>query len=291
MIDRTSWADSLPSQSDRSGDRQRSGEAFFKRSEAMLQVISALKGYAIEASDGKIGSASDFLFDGEKWQSRWLVVDVGTWLSERMILLQPSAIVQTDYEGQKLRTNLTKAQVEGSPNISEHEPVSHQMERDLYSYYGWDPLWGGDYLGGSAGAIATPLVSAPYMGIGAAGAAADIDLAPPIEDLALQSSNEVIGYHIHATDGEIGHVENFLIDSATWGIRYLIVATSNWWIGQHVLISPDAVREIDWSDRHVELNVTRDQVRSSPSWDPIKLMDQDYMKQLHSHYGWPGSGA
>jgi hypothetical protein len=257
----------------------------------MLEVISALKGYAIEASDGKIGSAGDFLFDGEKWQVRWLVVDVGTWLSERMILLQPSAIAQTDYEGQKLRTNLTKAQVEGSPNISEHEPVSRQMERQLYSYYGWDPLWGGDYLGGSAGAMATPLVSEPYMGIGAASAAADTDLAPPAEDLALQSSNEVVGYHIHAADGDIGHVENLLIDSATWGIRYLIVATSNWWIGQHVLISPAAVREIDWSERHVKLNVTREQVQTSPAWDPDKLMDQDAMKQLHSHYGWPGSGA
>ena len=257
----------------------------------MLQVISALKGYAIEASDGKIGSASDFLFDAEKWQVRWLVVDVGTWLSERMILLQPSAIAQTDYEEQKLRTNLTRAQVEGSPNISEHEPVSHQMERQLYSYYGWDPLWGGDYLGGSAGAMATPLMSEPYLGVGAAREAADIDPAPAAEDMALQSSNEVIGYHIHAVDGDIGHVENILVDSATWGIRYLMVATSNWWIGQHVLISPAAVREIDWSERHVKLNVTRDQVQTSPPWDPDKLMDQDYMKQLHSHYRWPGSAA
>ena len=121
--------------------------------------------------------------------------------------------------------------------------------------------------------------------------AGDIDPVASAEDLALQSSNEVIGYHIHAADGDIGHVENLLIDSATWGIRYLIVATSNWWIGQHVLISPAAVRDIDWSERHVKLNVTRDQVQTSPPWDPIKLMDQDTMKQLHNHYGWPGSNA
>jgi sporulation protein YlmC with PRC-barrel domain len=257
----------------------------------MLQAISAFKSYAIEASDGKIGSVSDFLFDGEKWQVRWLVVDTGTWLTERKVLLQPSAIVQIDYEGQKLKTTLTKAQVAGSPDILEHQPVSRQMERELYNYYGWDPLWGGDYLGGSAGAMAAPLAAEPYFGIASAREAADIDPVPPGEDAHLQSIEEVSGYHIEAADGDIGHVENFLVDSAAWAIRYLIVDTSNWWMGQHVLMSPHAVKEIDWSDRHVLLNVTRDQVKASPPWDPLKLMDQTGMKQLHEHYGWPGSGT
>jgi hypothetical protein len=165
------------------------------------------------------------------------------------------------------------------------------MESELYDYYGWDPLWGGDYLGGAAGAMATPLASEPYFGIGSARQAADVDPVPLEQDSQLQSFNEVDGYRIHAADGDIGHVENFLIDSANWTIRYVMVATSNWWMGQHVLVSPHAVREIDWSDRHVDLNVTRDQVKASPPWDPEKLMDQDYMKRLHGHYGWPGSSA
>jgi hypothetical protein len=255
----------------------------------MLQVISALKGYAIEASDGKIGSAADFLFDGEKWQVRWLVVDTGTWLTERKVLLQPSAIVQTDYEEQKLKVTLTKAQVEGSPDILDHQPVSRRMERELYNYYGWDPLWGGDYLG--AGAIAAPLAGEPYFGI--ALSREDTGAAPVAldEDSQLQSSNEVIGYHIQAADGDIGHIENFIIDSATWAIRYLMIDTSNWWMGQHVLMAPHAVQKIEWSDRHMQLDMTRDLVKASPAWDPQKLMDQDYMKQLHGHYGWPGSGA
>lgn len=257
----------------------------------MLEVISALKGYAIEASDGKIGSVGDFLFHDEKWQVRWLVVDTGTWLSERKVLLQPSAIVRANYEERKLKVALTKAQVEGSPDIAEHRPVSRQMERELYNYYGWDPLWGGDYLGTNAGAMAAPLSAEPYFGIASPSEAADVDPLPPVEDTHLQSIEEVAGYHIQAVDGDIGHVENFVMESANWGIRYLVIDTSNWWMGQHVLMSPYAVQEIDWSDRHVKLNVTRDQVKASPPWDPLKLMDQAYMKQLHGHYGWPGSGA
>jgi hypothetical protein len=269
-------------------DRHRSGD---RERISMLQVLSALKGYAIEASDGRIGSVSDFLLDTGKWRVRWVGVETGAWLNEREVLLQPSVIVQTDYEEQKLQVTLTKAQVEGSPNIAEHQPVSRQMESELYNYYGWDPLWGGDYLGGTAGAMAAPLANEPYFGVGAAREATDVDSVPLEQDAQLQSFNEVCGYHIHAADGDIGHVENFLIDSASWAIRYLMVATSNWWIGQHVLISPQAVREIDWSERRVDLNVTSDQVKASPPWDPGKLMDQDYMKQLHGHYGWPGSSA
>ena len=253
----------------------------------MLQVISAFSGYAIEASDGRIGSVSDFLFDDRTWKVRWLVVDTGTWLSERKVLIHPSAIGQADYEGQRLAVALTKAQVEDSPDIAEHQPVSRQMERELYSYYGWDPLWGGGY----SGAIAAPVATEPYFGIASMREAADIDPVPHDADPHLQSVTETNGCHIHASDGDIGHVEDLLIDSAQWTIPYLIVDTSNWWMGQHVLMSPHAVTAIDWMERHVQLNVTREQVKASPPWDPLKLMDQAGMKELHDHYGWPGSRA
>jgi len=104
----------------------------------------------------------------------------------------------------------------------------------------------------------------------------------------IRSTTEVIGYHVHATDGEIGHVENFVFDHANWDIRYFGVDTRNWWPGEHVLISPYAIREIDWADRHVELDITRAQVKASPPWDSVAMVDHAYEKQLHSHYDWPG---
>jgi hypothetical protein len=107
----------------------------------------------------------------------------------------------------------------------------------------------------------------------------------------LRSVAAVIGYQIQATDGEIGHLEHFLFDDANWDIRYLIVDTKNWWPGQRVLMSPHAVREIRWADHHILLNVTRDQVKTSPPWTPIGILEerrQGYEKELHEHYGWPG---
>ncbi len=250
----------------------------------MLEVISALKGYAIEASDGGIGAVGDFLFDDEAWKVRWLVVDTGTWLTERKVLVHPSAVKRADDDRRAFVVKLTKAQVEGSPDILQDQPVSRQMQRQLYDYYGWDALWSGGYVG----AMAAPLSAPPYLGVDLTREAAEVASTAHDRDPHLRSIAEVTGYRIDATDGEIGHVENFFIHSTTWGVAYLMVDTRNWWPGKHVLMSPQAVKEIDWSERHIRLNVTRDKVKASPPWDPLTLMDQPYMRRLHAHYGWPG---
>ncbi|MBC7634699.1 MAG: PRC-barrel domain containing protein, partial [Acetobacteraceae bacterium] len=93
-----------------------------------------------------------------------------------------------------------------------------------------------------------------------------------------------------ATDGEIGHVENLLIDDVAWAVRYLIVDTSNWWFGQHVLIAPFAVRSISWADQLITLTLSREKVKASPTWDPMAVIDQAYQQRLHTHYDWPGYG-
>lgn len=126
----------------------------------MLRVVSGLKGYGIEASDGSLGTVADFLFDDRTWRIRWLVVDTGTWLSGRKVLVHPSAIGQADDDHKQLPVTLTKAQVHDSPNILQDRPVSMQMEADLFGYYGWDPMWGAG-LGGAG--MAWPLAAPPLF--------------------------------------------------------------------------------------------------------------------------------
>ncbi|MGI4955241.1 MAG: PRC-barrel domain containing protein [Janthinobacterium lividum] len=264
----------------------------------MLQVLSSLKGYAIEASDGALGTVSDALFDDTTWKMRWLVVDTGRWLTGRKVLLHPSSITRLDHARQELGVALTKAQVSGSPDILQDRPVSRQMQSDLYGYYGWDPYWGGGMYG--SGLYAEGLYGGglgvlpfPAAGIGAVSrddAAEHGDTAVDEGDPHLRSAAELTGYHIHARDGGIGHVENLLIDSEGWGIRYLIVDTSNWWIGRHVLISPYAVTSIDWLDQQIRLDLGRDQVKASPPWDPAEIISEAYERRLHGYYNWPGYG-
>jgi hypothetical protein len=263
----------------------------------MLQLVSALKGFAIVAKDDAIGTVSDFLFDDRTWKVRWLVVDTGRWLKGRKVLVHPSAIGDADYGQRELHVALTKAQVKDSPDILQDRPVSRQMQNSLYSYYGWDPLWGEGMLGvglygAGMGAVASPLSARPFFGAGAVREAEreaehgddHLDDGDP----NLRSISEVTGYHVHAANGSIGHVQDFLVGD--WGVRYLVVDTSNWWFGKHVLISPYAVKEIEWSDRHIRLDISREQVKASPPWNPGEMVDQEFEKRLHSHYDWPGYG-
>ena len=253
----------------------------------MLLVISALKGYAIEAVDGPLGTTKDFLFDDRTWRVRWLVVETGGWLSERQVLVHPSAIGAANFDREELPVTLTRKQVEASPELMRGEVLTQAMEDRLFSYYGWDPYWNASALGPRPGAMAAPFASPPYFGynslIGSDIPVSDDDIGDPTR----RSVDDVTGFHVHATDGAIGHVQNFIIDSDTWAIAYLIVATRTWWPGQHVLIAPEAVVAIKNIDHVVEIDVTRGQVKASPPWDPLAMMKQADFRPLRAHYGWP----
>ena len=256
----------------------------------MLIVGSVLKGYAIEASDGRIGTVETFLFDDRTWKIRWLVIDTGRWLPGRQVLIHPSAIGLPDHEREHLPVKLTRAQVEASPDIQQDQPVTMQMQSHIYDYYGWDPYWGPNYYGGGLAGIGTSGLGLPFFGREPAADTETLQRGSEDGDPHLRSMTAIRGYHIHATDGSIGHVENFLVDDVTWAIRYLIVDTRNWWPGAHVLIAPYAVDSVDWSQNQVRLSVSRDMVKSSPPWDPVAIVEQVYERRLHEHYGWPGYG-
>jgi hypothetical protein len=246
----------------------------------MLQQGLAFKGFSVEASDGKMGTVSDFLFDDTSWKLRWLVIDTGNWLQDRRVLIHPSAIEKADMPVQTLLVNLTRGQVEASPSIATDEPVSMQMEYGLYGYYGVDPLWGGSAYGTDAATV-------PATNAGSAETAAMLRDKKGPSDPHLRSLAEVTGYTIEATDGDMGHVESFLIDDQSWDIRYLLADTRNWWFGRHVLLSPAAVTEIKWDEHRLRLNLTGYKIKGSPPYDATGLLDRAYEQVLQAYYDWP----
>ena len=257
----------------------------------MLFAVSGLTGCRIAASDGRIGAVKDFLFDDRSWKIRWMEVDTGHWLPGRKVLIHPSAIgplsvppkprvpMISPGDSLEVAVNLTRRQIESSPEAREDDPVSKDMASLLYDYYGWDPDWGATDNGESA-----------VVAEAAERRAASIESGPE-GDPHLHSAASVTGYHVHASDGELGHVENLLADDANWNIRYLVIATRSWWPGKVVRLAPYAVADVDWLDRQVKLNVTRDQVKSAPTWDPLAMMDEVGEQQLRRHFGWPGAGG
>jgi hypothetical protein len=263
----------------------------------MLRNASVIKGYAIAASDGRLGTVSDFLFDDSSWLIRWVVVDTGKWLSGRKVLLPPSVLGHLDPKAQEFSVRLTMQEVKDSPDIDTDRTVSRQMETTVYDYYGWSPYWGtGFYMGGYGYPSGAGYMNGlGYMGGSVAGTSPPVglkqheehdgDSRPHDGDLHLRSTEAVTGYHIHASDGEIGHVQDFLIEDADWSIHYLVVDTKNWWPGKKVLISPRSAREIEWTDRLVNLDVDRQRVKDSPLYDASTMVDRTYERRFHKYYG------
>lgn len=247
----------------------------------MFWDASVINGYAVEASDGPLGTASDLLFEDVGWVIRWLIVDAGNWLTGRKVLLPLSALGQPDRALRRFPVKLTMQQVKDSPDVDTDQPVSRQMEAHIYNYYGRDPYWSGGYFPMGRG-MATPFV-APLYGKPSGSDRADARLNEG--DPHLRSISAVIGYHIHAVDGEIGHVEDFLVDDAGWSIRFIKVDTKNWWPGERVLIVPRSVQEIDWADRLVHLDVDRQKIKGSPPYDPTITVDGAYEEKFLTYYG------
>src|SRR2546427_12150629 len=101
----------------------------------MLRTAGDLKGVTIEAMDGDIGSVQDLYFDDRTWTVRYLVVDTGTWLPGRQALISPFAF-QPVPGASRLRTSLTKGQVQNSPSSETDRPVDGQREVDFSEYCG-----------------------------------------------------------------------------------------------------------------------------------------------------------
>jgi hypothetical protein len=248
----------------------------------MLTNITFLKDLSIEATDGKLGTVEQFYFDDETWTIRYFIVNTGGWLSNRLVLISPWSVTRVDWEAQLLHVSLTKKQVQDSPNVDTHKPVSRQHEEEYLGYYGIPYYWGGPYLWGSKDkpeGIDRPISGAPDIvrEISTAGSA----------DSHLRSTDTVHGYHVQAKDGEIGHVNGFIIDDDSWSIRYLQVTTRNWLPGKTVLISPEWVERLSWTDSKIYVDLTVEAIKDAPEYLLSKPLTREYEDRLYLHYGRP----
>jgi hypothetical protein len=251
----------------------------------MLWDVSTLKDYEVEASDGKIGTVSDLLFEDVGWAVRWLVVDVGHWLTGRKILLPRSVLQQPDPALRRLAVKLTVQQVKDGPDVDTEQPVSRQIEAKVDHYYSRAAHPAGSELPLS-NAIAHPFVEPMPFSQTWSSDPDSGDAEPDAPgDPHLRSVAAVAGYHIHATDGEIGHVESFLVEDSDWRIRYLTVDTRNWWPGEKVMISPRSVKEIEWKDASIRVDIDREKIKGGPRYDPAITVDGAYDEKFLTYYG------
>jgi uncharacterized protein YrrD len=243
----------------------------------MLNKAKTLKGYKLDSLDGEIGKVKEFYFDDQHWAIRYLVADTGNWLTGRLVLISPYALVAVSKEEQHITIDLTKKQIEDSPSLNSDKPVSRQFEEAYYRYYGYPLYWTGSYSWGSYPYIERDREKWNKSNQGG-----------KAWDTHLRSTNAVIDNKIQATNGKIGHVEDFIVDDETWAIRYLVVDTRKWWLGKKVLISTKWITRVSWYESKVFVNLTRETIKQSPEYTEEALLTREYETRLHQHYSRQG---
>ena len=243
----------------------------------MLRRIKELIGYKLAAKDGEIGKTKDLFFDDRSWGIRYLVAATGGWLSGRKVVIPRVVLGEPDWNRQLFPVELTIKQLEDSPPIAEHEPVSRQHETSLHEHLHIDPYW----------------VVAPPGGVFAfAERAAEMGkeksrAAKGDGDPHLRSCTEVTGYHIQALDGEVGHVEDFIVDDDKWLVRYLVVDLNNLLPGRKVLLAVQWIDRINWSESKVHVDLESDRVKAAPEFESHSPVKRRFEERMYDYYGRP----
>ena len=245
----------------------------------MKRSVSHLVGGTVRAKDGDLGRVEEFYFDDHKWIIRYMVVDTRRWLQGRQVLISTAASKRPIWKSRVFPVNLTKKQVRSSPSIDTDKPVSRQHEAELHDYYNWPVYWGAGLE--------------PYAGVGYPVPTHFLPLATREREMSfekpadpnLRSTRQVTGYYIQATDGEIGHVQDFIVDDETWAIRYVVVNTQNWLPGKKVLVFPAWISRVSWDKSKVLVDLSRESVKNSPAFDPSKPVSRGYEERLFDYYG------
>lgn len=254
----------------------------------MLRSIKDLLSLTVEATDGTIGKSKDCLFDDRHWGLRYLVVDTGNWIPGKKVLISPIDLIKPVENAPWLRdsfpVDLTKNQIENSPSLDEDAPISRQYEIEFAQHYNHHSYWGGI---ATWGMFHTPFYDMSGVSQDQAEQAID-DHQEHLEEISknpIRSAKELIGYEIKVGDESCGKIEDFLIDDNYWNIHYLIIGTNGWLPGDKLLVDIDWINQFHWNDKTATVDLTKEEIEASPTFDFDAPVNKHYIDSLYRHYG------
>lgn len=225
----------------------------------MLQSIKQLYGNNLVASDGEIGHVKDFYFDEKDWAIRYLVVDTGSWLPGRQVIISPHALGSLYQSGKGLRLNLTRKQIANGPLIELHKPLSRQSEEEYCRYYGWPCYWQGEGLSGKSG---FPILEQPAKPLPSVSAAANGSRSTR-SDPRLRATLAAGSYGREGTDWMKSDVCDYMIDPQSWAIRQVVIKTGRRLSCKEIGIPADKVEQIAWDKSTMLVSLMKEAMEPS----------------------------
>ncbi len=233
----------------------------------MLRPIRELGTYRLRATDGDIGHLEQFYFDDRDWQIRYFVLDIGTWLHGKKVLMSPSEIIGVDARNKTINAAFNKQQVQESDDVGTHKPEGLAQRHDYSLYLGWPHY----------------LRSVPAGPRDTGGKISEQSLRQAYDE-HLRSSKMVSRYHIMAVDGEIGQIEDGIVDDQTWSIQYLVSTIRNWWSAKKVLLPTELILWVNAAESNVYVSLKRHNIATAPRFDPEKPLTRDLEMAIYNHY-------
>jgi len=215
------------------------------------------------ASDGRVGVVDDLYIEDGLGAIRYFVVDTGGWLMGQRVLVATSSVTGVAHISGRMSVALTRAQVQNGPAPESRLGLAPHGQHETADQYEWPHYHVPDVYEDRT--MLGVFVWAPPL---------DPVREPAPEDApapTLRSVRELSGYHILATDGKIGHVDDFIIEQDDCRLRHLIVDTRNWLPGRRVLVEPEMVTGIEFRRKTISVNVNRQGIRGAPEFDPASL--------------------
>jgi len=230
----------------------------------MLRSIRNLFEDKLGALDGEIGHVNDFYFDDRNWAVRYLVADTGSWMPGRLVLISPHSFGALYQGGKTLLLNLTRQQIENGPSIDSHKPLSRHYEEEYHRNFGWPFHWDGGRSWGMSVRPAIPPAAKPLLHEQTLAKGVKQETSEP----HLHSVKAIVGYHLQATDGIIGHVADFLVSDENWVVQCMVVETRRWMSGKRVMILANQINRISWDESKIYVDLTKEAVLGSQGFDP-----------------------
>jgi hypothetical protein len=222
----------------------------------MLIECKSVEGLTLTAQADSVGAVKEVYFDDLTWVVRYLVVSIQTFVSGREILVPADVLGPIDLTTGSVNVTLSRVQIDGLPDATTALPVSRQYREQLFSAEG--------------GGVANELV--PTSGGRSPTAERETCVGPADASSHMRSAKTVRGYRLEALDRSVGHIEDFLIETSDWSVRFLEIDPRNWLPSRKVLVAPPHLRAIRWKQSEARLDLTHAEVMASPSVHAVKVV-------------------
>lgn len=245
----------------------------------MLHNTSTISGSAVSAVDGSIGHVEDTLFHDETWNVRYFVIDTGPWILGRRLLCSAGYAERFDDRDGRLRIDLTRDQVEASPELEADLPVSELKRREFTKYKKGPVYWSQSGVRKEA----HPPGAMPAVHEESEEEKQQVERE--LYGKHLRSAGEVTGYTVEASDKPLGSVVGLLVDDDDWSLRYIAVEAEGSGQRKMQIYSPDWVETIRWIEQSIHIKFAHDVATNAPPLEDDAMVSRDYEKKLYDYYG------